>query len=391
MRDPVKSSTLEPAAEAPDHIDLGSVAVAGPIDIRSVALVVLVVFATIFILSWAKAILITLVLSVLVSYSLDPIVTGMERLKIPRALGAALLLCALIALIGYGSQTLRGQAETILDKIPEAVDNVRESIRAFSRYTEGSIIEKAREAAEEIQKVTEETGGNNLPPPGVTRVQIDEPTFHIREYVIWGSMGALALIGQIATVVILVYFFLVAGDLYKRKLVKISGPALSKKRITVQIIDDFNAHIRRYLFILLMTAVFDGVLAWLIFLWIGLEQAALWGVITGVASAIPYLGPTIAVGATGIMGLLQFETLTMALIVACVPLLVTGIEGSLLTPWVTSRAARINTAAVFIGLLFWGWLWGPIGLIVGTPILIIIKVCCDHIENLKPISELLGD
>lgn len=390
MDDPINLNAIEPAAEGQDRPDLRPVVMAGPIDIRSVALVVLLVFAILFILSWAKAVLITLVFSVLVSYSLDPIVTGMERLKIPRALGAALLLCALIALIGYGSQTLRGQAETILDKIPEAVDNVKESIRAYSRYTEGGIIDKAKEAANEIQQATA-IGGEKPPPPGVTRVQIEEPAFDIREYVIWGSMGALALMGQIATVVVLVYFFLVSGDLYKRKLVTISGPALSKKKITVQIIDDFNAHIRRYLFILLMTAVFDGVLAWLIFLWIGLEQAALWGVITGVASAIPYLGPTIAVSATGLMGFLQFGTVTMALMVACVPLLVTGIEGSLLTPWVTSRAAKINTVAVFIGLLFWSWLWGPIGLIVGTPILIIIKVCCDHIENLKPISELLGD
>lgn len=392
MGDTVKSDATEPAAETQDRSDFPLFAVAGPIDIRSAALATLLVFATIFVLSWAKAVLITLVLSILLSYSLDPIVTGMQKMKIPRALGAGLLLCALIALIGYGSQTLRGQAETMLDKVPEAVQKVRWSLWIERRDAEEGLIEKVQEAAEEIRKVTEEAGGGKpLPPPGVTRVQIEEPAFDIREYVVWGSMGALALIGQIATVVVLIYFFLVAGDLYKRKLVKISGPTLSNKKITVQIIDDFNAQIRRYLFILLIAGIFDGVMAWLVFLWLGLEQAALWGVITGVASAIPYLGPTMVVGATGVIGLLQFGTITMALIIACVPLVITGLEGSLLTPWLTSRASKINTVAVFIGLLFWGWLWGPIGLIVGTPILIIIKVCCDRIENLRPIGELLGE
>ncbi len=363
----------------------------GPIDVRSAALALLALFATLWMLSWAKAVLITLVFSVLVSYSLDPIVTSLERLRLPRWLGAGLLLCALLGLIGYGSYTLGDQAQALLDKVPQAVQTVKRSLR-IARLTQGpGVIEKVQEAAEEIQKVTTEaSGGQTPPPPGVTRVQVMEQGFKWGEYVWWGSMGVLALFGQLATVILLVYLFLVSGDLYKRKLVRITGPTLSKKKITVQILDDFNMQIRRYLFVLLLSGIFVGVLTWLAYLWIGLEQAALWGLIAGVASSVPYLGPVLVFALTGIAGLVQFGTVSMGLVVAFISLFITCLQSYWLTPWLTSRSSRINAVMVFVGLLFWGWLWGPIGLMVATPILIIVKVCCDHIENLKPIGELMG-
>ena len=364
---------------------------AGPIDIRSSALAILSLLGIIFTLSWARTVLVPLVLSLLVSYSLDPIVTGLARLKIPRALGAAVLLCGLLAVIGYGSLELRDQTEVMLDKIPEAVQRARMSLQFNQRYGEEGVIEKVQQAAEEIQKATAETASDPSPaPPGVTRVQIEQPSFSLSDYVWWGSMGILTLAGQAATILILVYFFLVSGDLYKRKLVKITGPTLSKKKITVQILDDFNMQIRLYLFVQLIGVVFTGVLTWAVFWWIGLEQAALWGTIAGFASLIPYLGPAVVFAGTAIDGFLQFGTAGMATGIGVASLVVASIHGYLLIPLLTSRATAINAVSVFVGLLFWGWLWGPVGLIVGTPILIIIKVCCDHIENLQPIGELLG-
>ncbi|MDQ2696499.1 MAG: AI-2E family transporter [Pseudomonadota bacterium] len=380
-----------PAAESEDSESPRSLAVAGPIDIRSTALVVLAVLSLVLFLHWSQTVLVPLVVSVLISYSLYPIVSALERLWIPRVLGAALLLMVIVALIGYASQTLRSQAEIMLDKVPVAVQKVRKTMRLNRHQAQEGVIEKVQEAAEEIQKVTEEAGGAKpAPPPGVTRVQIEQPAFNLRDYVWWGSVGVLVVAGQIATVLVLVFFFLVSGDLYKRKLVKITGPTLSKKKITVQILDDFNQQIRRYLFVMLISCIFVGVTTWLMFLWIGLEQAALWGVIAGVATVIPYLGPALVFAATGVLALAQFGTFTMALVVAFTSLIIASFQGWFLTPWLASKASKINTVAVFIGLLFWGWLWGVMGLVVAQPILIIIKVCCDRVENLKPVGELLG-
>lgn len=371
--------------------------VAGPIDIRSVALALLALFATLLMLQWAQAVLVPLVLSLFISYSLDPVVSALERLRAPRWLGAILLVTLLIGLLGYGSYTLEPQAKALLDKIPQAVQILRSSFQVepvSPRQKEG-VIDKARQAAKAIEKATKPIEGSEAEAPaspGVTKVEIIEPGFQLGKYIWWGSLGFLALVGQLATMAMLVLLFLISGDTYKRKLVKITGPTLSKKKITVEILDDINTQIGRHLFVLFASGVFVGVVTWAAFRWwIGLEQAGLWGLIAGVANFVPYLGPLVVFAATSIVGLVQFGTLTMGLAVGTLSLLITGIQGYLLTPWLISRTSTVNAVVVFIGLLFWGWLWGPIGLIVATPLLITIKVCCDHIENLTSLSELMGE
>lgn len=398
MEEPINTEVTRATEETRNPSDFKPLA----IKIKSVGLVMLVVFATIFFLAWAKAILVPLVLSILISYSLAPMVTWINRLKIPRALIAIILLSGLTLSISYGVYSLRDQAETILDKIPKALQQLRVPKAAVGgRYQapqeEGKgIMEKVQDAAEEIEKVTEEVttkmdGKESSASTEVTNVIISQSAFDIRNYIWQGTMGALALGGNITVMVIFVFLFLVAGDLYKRKLIKITGSRFSDRKTAVEIVNDFNRQLKQYLFILLLSCIFVGVATWLAFLWIGLEEAAVWGVIAGVATLIPYVGPAIIFVTTGIVALLQFGTIPMALLVAITSLGITGFQGYALLPLLASKTANINTIAIFLGLVFWGWLWGPLGLLVATPILIIIKVICDHIENLNPISELLGN
>ena len=133
-----------------------------------------------------------------------------------------------------------------------------------------------------------------------------------------------------------------------------------------------------------------GILTWLAFLLLGMEQAALWGALAGIASAVPYLGPFLVFVGSGLAAFIQFGELNMALIVASTSLVITSIQGNLLMPWLTSFVSSLNAVVIFVGLLFWGWLWGPVGLIVATPILMITKSLCDHVVNLRPVGELLG-
>jgi predicted PurR-regulated permease PerM len=316
----------------------------------------------------------------------------MENFRIPRVVSTLLLICTIILLATYAGYTLKSQAEIMIDKFPRAIRNVSQSLRpSVTASAESSLIDKVQEAASELDKATKEAvGDSESGNPGAIRVQLAEPEFQLRDYLWSGSRSILTLLGQIATVIVLVFLFLSTGDMYKRKLVKISGPTLARKKNTVQILDDFNHHIRRYLFVMLISAIFVGVMTSLAFVWFGVEQATLWGIIAGVLCLIPYLGPVVLFIATGMVGLLQFGTLTMALAVAFTSLIIASIQSSLLTPWLTTRSTQINRVALFVGFLFLGWLWGPIGLIIATPMLIIIKVCCDHIENLRSIGELLG-
>ncbi len=141
----------------------------------------------------------------------------------------------------------------------------------------------------------------------------------------------------------------------------------------------------------MFTSTVVAIGTWLAFRYLGLEQAAAWGVLAGVFNSIPYFGPVLVTGGTAVVGFLQFGSLEMAAVVAGASLLVTSLEGFLLTPWLTSRAARMNAVAVFVGLLFWGWVWNVWGMLLAVPMLMVVKTICDHVEDLKGVGELLGE
>jgi predicted PurR-regulated permease PerM len=192
-------------------------------------------------------------------------------------------------------------------------------------------------------------------------------------------------------VLFLVYFQLVSGDLFKRKLVRISGPTLTKKKVTVQILDEINLQIERFLFVQLFTSTIVGVASWLAFLAFGLDQPAVWGIAAGLFNSIPYFGPVVVTGGVFVVALLQFGTPGIAALIALAAFAITSLEGFILTPWLTSRAASMNAVAIFVGLLFWSWIWGVWGTLLAVPILMVTKAVCERIEDLQPFAELLGD
>jgi predicted PurR-regulated permease PerM len=294
MNDPVTDKAADSEGSAKEQTGPASLELAGPIDIRSMALVLLTVFAIIFFLYWAEAIVLPLVFSILLSYSLAPVVSAMEKFHIPRVLSTLVLIGTIILLATYAGYTLKSQAEIMIDKFPRAIRNVSQSLRmnaTVNNNNESSLIDKVQEAASELNKATKEAVGDSAPKDsGAIRVQLEEPAFQLRDYLWSGSRSILTLLGQIATVIVLVFLFLSTGDMYKRKIVKISGPTLARKKITVQILDDFNHHIRRYLFVMLISAIFVGVMTGLAFLWLDVEQATLWGIIASILCLIPYLG-----------------------------------------------------------------------------------------------------
>jgi predicted PurR-regulated permease PerM len=192
-------------------------------------------------------------------------------------------------------------------------------------------------------------------------------------------------------VLFLIFFFLLSGDTYKRKLVRLTGPSLSSKKITVQILDDINHSIQRYMFMLLITNVFVALLAWMAFRWIGLDNAGAWAVAAGLLHIIPYLGPGLTATATGMVAFIQFGSFAPALLVSGASLLIALFVGTFVTTWMTGKIARMNSAAVFVSLLFWGWLWGVWGMLLSVPIIVIVKVVSEHVEQLQPVAELLGE
>jgi len=385
MNDNEESPGIGPGAGGQDS----TTALIEAINIRSMSLIVLTSIASLYFIDWAQPVLLPLVVAVLISYALDPLVATLDRIHIPRPLGAALVLCALIAILAAASVPLKQEAMAMLDKIPQAIKELQREDASASEDEE-SIMEKAQIAAKQIEETAEKSQEEPAVQAGVTPVRLVDEPMDVRDYVIRNSPATLVLISQMFSVLLLVFFLLSVGRLYRRKIVRISGPSFRRMRKAARIMNELHHQVRRFLFVMVISALFVGILTWLAFLLLGVEQAALWGVVAGIASGVPYLGPFLVLVGSGVAAFLQFGELNTAVIVALTSLVITSIQGNLLMPWLTSYVSSLNAVAIFIGLLFWGWLWGPVGLIVATPILMIAKSVCDHVVNFRPVGELLG-
>jgi len=374
-----------------DDQERATTSVSNPnVNVRSITLTVIAIVAVTYMLQWAQEVFIPIVLSVLISYALEPVVLWLMRLRLPRALASAVVVALLTGAAGYSAYALADDAAAIVADLPEAATKLRESMRR-GRGSNGTL-ESVTKAANELQKTADEAAAAAAPPKkGVQRVEIQESAIDVREYISWGSANLLAFAGQAVLVVFFVFFLLASGDLFKRKLVKVVGPSLEKKKITVQILDEINRQIERFLLVRVVTSVVVAVATWIAFRYVGLEQAGVWAIAAGIFNSIPYFGPVIVAAGTAVVAFLQFGTISMAVFVAGISMVITSIEGWILTPWLTSRAARTNEVAVFVGLIFWGFVWGIWGTLLAVPMLVAVKACCDRIEDLKPIGEMLGD
>ena len=361
-----------------------------PVDIRSVSLAILATLASVFMLRWASAVFIPLMVGILFSYGLSPVVDWLALRRIPRALSAALLVLGIVFGFGATVYSLSDDAGKLVESLPLAANKLRDTARMHFGQTDNTLA-SVQKAATQIEQAAEESNRKAPQGRGVQRVQIEKAKFDIKDHVWSGTLGLLAMLGQIGIVALITFFLMISGDTFRRKLVKLAGPTLSRKKITLQALNEIHDQIQRYMMVQIFTSGLVGVATWLCFLVVGMENAAVWGIAAGVLNLAPYIGNVLITAASAMVGFLQFGSLDMAFLVAGISLLINSIEGFLLTPWLTSRASKMNPVAVFVGVLAWGWLWGAWGLLLGVPILMIIKAVCDRIDDLHAVGELLGE
>ncbi|MEJ8815323.1 AI-2E family transporter [Variovorax ureilyticus] len=362
-----------------------------PVDVRSASLVALAVLGSVFALHWAAAVFIPLMVSLMLTYALSPLVDVLERWKVSRWIGSAVILLAVGGAMGWTGYSLSGSAQDLVDALPVAAQKLRLALRDDGRAKDPSTLDTVQKAAAQIEQAAEENSAKVAARKGVARVVIERPAFNVRDYLWSGTVGLIAAAGQLTLIAFLTYFALGSGDTFRRKLVKITGPSLQKKKITVHVLDAITKNIERYLLVQILTSALVGLATGLAFWAIGLESAAVWGIVAGVTNLIPYIGSVIVMATAGLVAFMQFNSVQMALLVGGSSLVIHTLVGNLLLPILTSRTSRMNPVAVFVGVIFWGWLWGIWGLLLGIPIMMVAKAICDHVEDLQPIGELLGE
>ena len=354
----------------------------------SVAVGVLAVIALIAALYLARAFFVPLLIGILASYTLHPVVDWLQKaLRIPRPVAAAFVLAVLVGGLSWVAVSLSDDVAAMIEKLPDAARKLRQSL-SDARTGSSTSLQKLQETANELQGAAADAGAK--PGARVITARATEPTAWLRDYAVAQSALLFAVAGQTPIVLLLAYFLLASGAHFRRKLVQFVGPSLARKKDAVRILDEIDVQVQRYLLSMLVSNALVGVATWLAFEALGLEHAGVLGVIAGVLHFVPYLGTALVAVAAGVAGFLQFGTPLHALAVAGVAIVIAGLIGLVFTTWLQGRFARVNPAVLFIALLFFGWLWGVAGLLLGAPLVAIAKVICDRVESLKPAGELFG-
>lgn len=358
---------VEASSPTPSNPPAPAAAVHAPTALRG--LFVLAIFYTIYL---TRSLLLPIVLATLLTYLLAPLVRGMQRIRVPRALGAAFVVLGLLAGAGFGVSSLLEPAAGWLEKAPTSFEILQHRIRPLKEP-----VRKVSAASAEIEKIT------------VVESE-EEPTVKVKEKPLLAqilSQTPLMLAGVLTTVILL-YFLLTYEDRMLRNVIRVM-PTLRDKQRAAAIARDINLHVSRYLFTVTLINAGLGVAVGTAMSLLGLPNPLLWGVLAAVLNFVPYLGAITGIMVMGLAAILSYESLGWAMVFPAVYFALTTLEGNFVTPMILGRSFTLNPVFLVFGLLFWTWLWGIPGTLLAVPILVTFQIFCTHIERLHPLRDLL--
>ncbi len=331
---------------------------------------ILTVLATYF----AKDVLLPIVLGILISLTLSPIVRTLGRIGIPAAITSVLLVVSLAASVGFLVYALSTPVSAMMDEAPRAGWKLQAKLKTLTES-----VEAVKNASEEVEKLA--SGGES---EEVQRVVIERPG--ILNY----AVSSLASAGaSLAVALVLSIFLLSSNDLFYSKIVRSFSRFEDKKR-ALRVIYDIERKVSRYL--LTITVINAGLglaIAAALYL-VGVPQFYVWGLIAFLLNFLPYIGAIAGVLLVGVYTLVTVDPLATAFIAMAAYFTCTTIEGQFVTPTVLGRRLEMNTVAVFVTVVFWGWLWGIAGALMAVPFLVLVKVICDNSPNLQTFGSFLG-
>lgn len=346
----------------------------GSADVRHVSLVILTVLAVLYTLHFASAFLLPIVVAILLNLLLSPSVRLLKKyLRIPVPLGAGIVIVVLLSVVGFGVYRLAPAASAWVARAPQSMATLQRRIQPLR-----APVERVSEAAEKVEQATDMDKKTQ-------EVEIKGPSL-IQQ--VFGGTTAFLSTGLV--VIFLTYFLLASGELFLQKLVAVL-PQLKDKKTAVRIVRETEAQVSVYLVVTTLINLGVGVATGAALALIGMPNPVLWGVVAAVLNFVPYIGGLVNTVILALAAFLTFEDTGQALMVPVVFTVINILEGNLITPFVLGRRMRLNTVAVFVGLVFWWYLWGITGAILAVPIMATIKIASDHIAPLAPISEFLAE
>jgi predicted PurR-regulated permease PerM len=334
----------------------------------------LFILACLYTVVFARPFLLPLTVALMLYFLLIPVVRALKRLRIPEPVGATLVVATLLAGLALSVYALSWPASEWMAKAPESLRRIEDRAQRVLRP-----IRRVTQTAEQMERIaTVET----RPRPEVT---VSQPG--VRD-IVFGGMQAF-LTGTVV-VFTLLFFLLAAGDQVTAKMAAML-PRLQDRRRAAEIAKEIERHVSAYLYVTTLVNVGFGAVITGTMLLMGMPNAVLWGVLAGVTSFIPYLGGLLCTVLLGMASVLAYPDWQRAVLVPVVFAALDSLKGYVVAPLLTGRHLTLNTPVLFVGLLFWWWVWGIAGALLAVPMLSILKIVCERIEGWRPLAEFLGD
>lgn len=348
----------------------------GPLGIRSISLSGLFILACFYTLYFARDFFLPVVLAIVFTFLLAPLVRLLKRIRIPGALGSAIVIGAALGLAGLLVFELSGPLEQWLAKVPET--GARLQARSLPLR---KAFDKLSNTSDQVEKLTRSKTENGA---ASQRVELKSPSLLDSLF-----SGTSKTVFTLLVVIVILFFLLASGDLFLTKLVHVL-PTLSDKKKAVRIANEIESNISRYLGTIALINAGVGFCSGCIFWAFGLPNPALWGAIAGLVNFIPTVGSISVAILITLVSITTFPSFAHAALVPAAFLALTVGVGTFVSPLIMGRRLTLNPVVIFLGLSFWGWLWGIPGALLAVPLLAMFKIFCDHIEPLAPIGEFLG-
>ena len=341
---------------------------------RSVALPGIFVLLVFYTLYFAAPVLTPIAIAFLLSVMLSPFVDRLETIGIPRVAGAAAVIVIVFATLSTALVTVASPAQEWLAKLPENFKRVDQKLRILKKP-----LQEFQKATQQIENAADISSRPNRQIVEIQKPGIIEELFR----------GTQRLVASIGVTLILTVSLLASGERFLRRIVTATSAGEDKKYAEI-IIHSIRHDLAYYLAGITLINMGLGLSVGLLSYALGIENALLWGTVTAVLAFAPYIGSLTIMLLLTLVGLVQFETVSQALILPFIFLALSTFVQSVVVPYVLGRRLLLNPIAIFLAILIWGWMWGIIGALLAVPLLVSFKIICEKFQSLRPIAEFLA-
>jgi predicted PurR-regulated permease PerM len=343
---------------------------AGPLSVSTLLLIAIFLILLTAALRFGAGLLLPIAIAALFTLLLDPAVRALRRLGLPTGVGAALVVFGTLGALVGGGSLLAGPAAEWVEAAPKTMEQIQRKVRRLLR--------PIQQTAEQVDRAAESAVQESTP-----TVQLKAPGVLQR---VTGS--TVNFVATAITVVFLSYFLLATLPVFRRKLAHLIGNRAGARNME-EVLTEIEVQMSRYVMINTLTSLGVGLATWGFLAIAGLPNALLWGVVAFLLNFIPYAGALVTVVLVGAAGLVAFDSTGQVLLVIGGCAAINMIEGNLVTPQLLGKHLPLNPVAIFVSLLYWGWVWGPAGALLAVPITVMLRVLFSRIEALRPVAIML--